>query len=112
ELCAMLLDDDARWRPVRRAGRDGCPDFACDFDVVSRMDTVRLGCDDRAAVVGGFANLRIERDLAEKRNAASFGLQPRAAVPEDRRDMVASRAAEARHVFDQSQDRYVNFLKH
>ena len=41
-----------------------------------------------------------------------FGFGPRAAMAEDRRDVVAGRAAEARHVFDQAQDRNAHLLEH
>ena len=69
---------------MRRAGHDRGPYFARDADVMLRMHAVGLDRDNRAAVVGGLANLDVERYLAQKRNPAALGLGPRAAVTEDR----------------------------
>src|SRR5439155_9017194 len=106
------LDDDARGRLACCARGDRRPDVAGNIDVAHRMNAGGFDGDNRASVVGGFANLYVERDLAEIWNSPRFGITPRAAVAEYRGDMVAGRATEARHVFDQSQQRYVDFLKH
>src|SRR5436305_4863101 len=84
-LVNASLDDDSRRRPARRARGDRGPDIAGDRDKMSRMRAVGLGRDNGAAVVGGLANPGLERYLAKIWNAPAFGLQPRAAMAEDRR---------------------------
>src|SRR3954467_9284691 len=107
-----LLAHDARRRPAGGAGGDGGPDLAGDADVMHRTNALGLDRDDRASIVRGLANMDVERDLAEPGNAAQLGFLPRAAMAEDRRDLVAGRAAEARHVFDQPEQRDVDLLEH
>src|SRR6266481_1887767 len=106
------LDDNAGRGFCRATCGDCRPDVAGDVDVMPRMNAVGLGRDNGASVVGGFADRDIERYLAEKWNSAHFGLVPCATVAEYWRDLMAGRAAKARHVFDQSQQRHVYFLKH
>src|SRR4051794_5132611 len=76
------------------------------------MNALRLGRYNRASVVRGLADLDVERDLAEKWNAAQVGFMSCAAVAEYGRDMVAGRAAKARHVFDRAEQRHVHLLEH
>src|SRR4029079_515039 len=111
-VATTSLHDDARRGPACGARGDRSPGVAADIDVVPRVNTVRVGVDNRSSFFRSLPERGIQRNLAQKWNPAPFGLRPRAAVAEYRRDMIASRTTKARHIFDQPEQRYVHLLEH
>src|ERR1051326_6934309 len=90
---ASRLDDDARGGAVRAARlAELAPDVLGDLAENRGLRAVGFAHDQRAPGVRGFANLEVERHLAQERHAEPFRLAPRAAVAENFRARPAFRA--------------------
>src|SRR5262245_27813169 len=87
------LDDDAGSRPPRRRGSgDSMPDLGRHVAIDAGVERVGSRDHHGAAGIGAFAQLLVERDLAEKRHAELLGLLASPAMAED---LVAGAAGRA-----------------
>jgi len=68
--------------------------------------------DDRAPLVGIFADGDIERHLAEEWNAELFRFLARPAVRKDVRSAAAMGTDEVAHVLDDAQKRHLDLVEH
>src|ERR1700730_6592615 len=92
---ARLFDDDARRRAAIGAfAGDLVPNTGGHLAEDEGMRVVGVGDGDRGAAVGGFADLEVERHLAEKFGAEALGLLAGAAMREDLAAPAAMRAQE------------------
>ena len=85
---ARLFDDDAPRcsAPGARAG-DLLPDAGGDMAEDERVRVGAVGDRERGAAVGGFADVEVERHLAEKLGAEALGFMAGAAM---RKDLAAA----------------------
>jgi len=89
------FDDDARRGFARLTGRHRGPQIARDADIELGVRAIGFHGDDRATLVRRCADIHVERYFTEEWCADLLGLFPCAAVTEDPRDAIATRAAEA-----------------
>jgi hypothetical protein len=83
---ARLFDDDARRCSAPGAG-DLLPDAGGDMAEDERVRVGAVGDGERGAAVGGFADVEVERHLAEKLGAEALGFMAGAAM---RKDLAAA----------------------
>src|SRR6516165_9130642 len=108
-----LFDDDPRRCAARGTlARDLFPDASghAAEDKRLRIEGIRHG--NRGAAVGGFADFRIERHLAEKLCSEPVGLQAGAAMRKDLAAAAAMRAQEVAHILDYAKHWHMDLLKH
>src|SRR5204862_262960 len=98
---ARLFDDNPRWRAaIGVFAGDLVPDAGGHLAEDDGVRVVGVGDSDRGAAVGGFADLEVERHLAQKLGAEALGFLAGAAMREDLAAASAMRAQEIAHVFD------------
>src|ERR1700674_5537874 len=108
-----LFDDDPRRRTAHGVGSgDLLPDAGSHLPEDERVRIAGFGHGYRGTRIGGFADLEVERHLAEKLGAEPLGFEAGAAMAEDLAAAAAMRAQEIAHVLDDAEHRHVDLLEH
>src|SRR5580700_2957069 len=108
---ALRLDHDPRRGPSS-AGTELVLHLTSDSPIDRRVRTVRLGGDHGQSGIRLFADVHMQRHLAEEWNAEPLGLVPRAAMAEYVRAAAAFRAHEIAHVLDDAEHRHIDTPEH
>src|SRR5262245_22398662 len=101
--CSLRLRDGSS-QPLRN--RVGDPQIRL------RDGRLRISRDDGPSRIAAEGDLRVERDLAQERDAELLGRPPAAAVLEDLLAVPALGAQVVRHVLDDAEDGDVDLLEH
>src|SRR2546422_3564231 len=109
---STLLLDNREGNASERLDADLLRQLAGDLRERARGGGLGLRKHDRRSGVAVLSYRRVERNLAEERDAQRFRSERRAAVTEDLVPTAAARANVVAHVLDHAQEGYLGLLEH
>src|SRR5882762_7057771 len=109
---ALAHHDARRGAGPALVGGELLPHPAGDVLVGLGVRAVGFGYDDGMPTVGRGADVEMQRDLAQERDAEFVGLLARAAMAEDFRALAAMGAEEVAHVLDDAEHRHGDLAEH